>query len=158
MGKIPEDSKKARITLVFKRHRGRIWGIKNCSATPLFLGEVVGQISLQTISKCVSDKQMVGRGQYGFMIRETSVHKVQQINFCTWAGIPSGIMTGWAPAGWRLACQKKMWCLGGHQACLGPARCPCGKGSKWPPGLCEGKCCQQIEGGDPFLLLSPGNT
>lgn len=118
-----------------------------CSAIPLFLGKVVGQIILQTISKCVRDKQMVGSGQYGFMIRGNLAHKVQQIKFCTWAGIAPGTTTGWAPTGWRVVWQKKMWRLGGHQVGLKPEMCPCGKGSQ--------KCCQQIEGGYLSLLLSP---
>lgn len=139
-----------------------VWGYINCSATLLFLRKLVGQISLQTTSKCFRDKQMVGCGQYGFMMRRNLVQfmkvsksKVQQI--CTWAGTAPGTTTGWGPTGWRPVWQQKMRHLGGHQVGLKPAMCPCGKGRHWPPGLCEEKCCQQSEGGDPALLLSPGN-
>lgn len=136
------------------RSAGRmIWEIINFSAPPLLPGEVMGQIILQTTSKCVRSKQIVGRGQYGFMMKGASVHKVLQIKFWTWAGRAPGTTTGWAPAGRSLVWQKKMWHLCGHQVGLKPARCPCGKGSQWPPGLCE-KCCHRLR----WVILSSSSA
>lgn len=67
MGEVPKDWKKVKVTLVFKKSKKENLG--NCMSVNLTTipRNMMDQLILETISKYIKDRKVIGSSQHGFM-------------------------------------------------------------------------------------------
>ncbi|XP_019326436.1 PREDICTED: SH3 and multiple ankyrin repeat domains protein 3 [Aptenodytes forsteri] len=102
-GEVPDDWKKAYATPVFKKGKEESVGNSRLVSLTLTPGKVMEQLTLETISKLMKDKMVIGSNQSGFVKGKSCLTKLITFYMLSigeggfWEGTVKG-RTGWFPA------------------------------------------------------------